>query len=223
MTTIKQKTRNKETVRVTAKEIVESRPNEDENLLDEFTAGDGSETLEVELSDLYAPNGKYTPEKKVEAVMSYMLTGNSKKAAKLCGIPNGTIRWWKTQAVWWDDVMKSCRKRYGEQLDATYTNFLHTAGKKMLDRLENGNTHYDAKQDKFTQVPVSLKEISQAAKIVFQDRQLMRGEVTSRSESKTATENLDQMKKQFQNMFESVQAKTIEGEVIRKEDQNADG
>lgn len=172
------------------------------------------DSLDIELHDLYAANGKYTPEQKVEAVMAYLVTGTSRKASKICEVPEGTIRWWKKAAVWWMDVYDECKKKKQEELDASFTNVIHEGVEILADRMKNGDSKLVAKTGDVVNIPMSGRDVAISLAVMFDKRQLLRGEATSRSEKVSETDRLDKLQQQFEKMAQEVHgynAKTIEG------------
>lgn len=173
------------------------------------------EILDIDLKQLYAPNGKYTPEEKIEGVMAYLVTGTSKQASKLCGVPAATIRDWKTRSSWWLEVYSECKKKKQEELDAAFTSLLHEGVGILADRMANGDTRLDKKGDK-VQVPLSGRDVAWIMAVFFDKRQLLRGDVTSRSEKVADNDRLTNLQKQFEKMANEVHgynAKTIDVKV----------
>jgi hypothetical protein len=188
---------------------LQTRPHE---LLDE-------KEQKLELSDLYRANGKWTPEQKIQAATAMMITGTSKKAQDLTGIPAATIRWWATQASWWPELMKAVRKEKDEELDAMQTSLIHKAGEEIMDRLENGDEHV-TKDGDIVNKKVSGRDAAIIHGTLFDKRALNRGNPTSRTE-KTDSEALDQLAVQMEQFTRRMEeaghfAKPIQGEVIKK-------
>lgn len=184
---------------------------------------DPENTLDLELSDLYHPSSKYTPEEKVSAVLSYVVTGTSKKAAKNLkkqtglDVPHATIRYWKASALWWPDVYAECKKKKQEELDGAFTAFIHTAITEVEDRVRRGNYILD-KNNEIVRIPMDGKAIATCVAIFFDKRQMLRGDPTSRIEKVSEADRLDSLEKSFKQMSNSVQglnANVIEGEVIK--------
>lgn len=165
---------------------------------------DTSESLDLELRDLYAHNGKYTPEEKIQAVMAYMVTGTSRKASKICGVPEGTIRWWKADSLWWDDTMKECRRKKQDELDAMTTDVIHKAIEQIGERITHGNKKTTKDGELYT-APLTATELAMVAGIVFDKRQLIRGDPTSSVHTASDNEKLDKLREEFQNMAQQVQ------------------
>jgi len=186
----------------------------------EVVLSDDENKLDIELSDLYAPNGKYTPEEKVAAVMSYVISGTSKKASRNLEnqtglkVPPDTIRWWKNSSIWWPDVYAEMKKKKQDELDGAFTSFIHTAIEGMEDRIKNGD-HVVTKTGEIIRKPMSGKDIGWLMGVTFDKRQLLRGDPTSRVEKTSEGERLDKLEQLFMkmsNMQKEWNAKTIEGE-----------
>jgi hypothetical protein len=166
--------------------------------------------LEIELSDLYAANGKYTPEQKVAAVMSFVVTGTSKKASSNLkrqegiSIPHETIRWWKNSSTWWPDVYGECKKKKQHELDASFTDFIHTAIEAVTDRVQKGDWTLD-KDGNAVRLPMKGKDAAWCLGIFFDKRQMLRGDPTSRIEKVSEIDRLDSLEKSFNKMTSEVQ------------------
>lgn len=171
-----------------------------------------------ELSDLYAPNGRYTPEEKVGAVMAFMTTGTSKQAFGLTNIPASTIRWWKNESSWWGDVMQDCRRQKQDELDAKFTDLVHTAIGELEDRVKIGNhVLVDGKKGKEqVRVPMNGKDLAVTLAVIFDKRQLLRGDPTQRVIRVSDKDRLEKLQKQFEEMANQVNARDIT-EVVYEE------
>lgn len=208
--------KEQEAVKESANSIIKKlNPSTEEINNDLVEASPGvQDGLDIELKDLYAYNAKYTPEEKIQAVMSYVLTGTSRKASRLCNVPEGTIRWWKSNAVWWDDVTRECRKHKQDELDARYTALIHKVVDGIENRVNNGDTVIDKDGNSHLK-PIPGKDLAVIHAILFDKRQLLRGDVTSRTETTSSMEHLKKLGEKFEEMFNSVQkVRVIEGEVV---------
>lgn len=182
---------------------------------------DEDETLSLELSNLYSPQSKYTPEEKIEVVMCYFLTGTSRQAAKLAAsngikIPETTIRDWKTRSMWWPEVYQECKKKKNEQLDISFSQFIDQGITQIMDRVSNGDTVI-TKDGDHVKKPISGKDLSWMVGIIFDKRQLLRGEATARTEKVSETDRLQKLEdtfKAFGAQYQGWDAKPIDGEVV---------
>ena len=172
---------------------------------------------ELDLNELYAPNGKYTPEEKLYAVVCFMVEGNSVKASARCGINAATIRWWKTESVWWDSAMRESRRRYQDMLDGKLTAVIHDATSEIADRVEYGDTVITKDGDEILK-PMTGRDLATTMAILYDKRALLRGDPTSNPGRGNAGE-LDALTKKFEDFANKMEksgnmAKPIQGEVV---------
>ena len=180
------------------------------------------EEQQFELSDLYSANGKWSVEDKVAAATQYAITGNSKQAGKLTGIPPATIRWWKTESSWWPELLKEVRKAHAEELDGLQTNLIHKSAQELADRLENGDEVLD-KNGEIRRKKLGGRDLVIIHGTLYDKRALSRGNPTSkveRSDYEALTQLAEQMA-EFGRVQKKMQesgnfAKPIEGETIRE-------
>jgi len=173
------------------------------------------EQQSVELSDLYHPSSKWTPEQKIAAVQAYVLTGTSRKASAICEIPESTIRWWKMSASWWDDLIAQTRRERDDQIEAQFTKILTKAAGNMEERLEKGDEVLD-KEGNVNYRAVSARDLATIAAIMYDKQALIRGNPTSKV-ARSETDALESLSKKFEEFATKMEkrgetAKIIEGE-----------
>lgn len=166
------------------------------------------------LGELYNVNSPYTPEDKIKACTAYIVTGKATKAQKLCGVTADTIRQWKNKAHWWPDLVQLLRKQKQDEMDGSITGILHQAIDIVGERLTHGE-EVVLKDGTVVHKMPSMKDVVWALGVLFDKRQLLRGEATSRTEKVSTSETLNTIKKQFEEMAAQLNAKTIDGEVIK--------
>lgn len=160
--------------------------------------------------DLYR-GGKYTAADKIAAVVAWMVTGNVYKAQKYCGVKPDTISRWKRESEWWPILTQQVKKEKNDELEAMMTGILHENLSAIMERLEEGDTYYDAKRGKTYKLPVKTKDLAYVTTNIFDKRQLLRGDVTSRTEKVSTQERLSKLKQQFEQFSNAVE---VEGERI---------
>ena len=126
---------------------------------------------------------QWSLEKKEEACYLYNIQwGSYTKVHQLTGVPVATLRnWSKTQ--WWADMTKEIRTRHNNRMDGKFTHRIDKLADEILDRLENGDEHVTPKGT-VVRKKVSLRDCSDALQKLMQQRYLMRGEPTSRTEKR---------------------------------------
>lgn len=161
--------------------------------------------------DLYN-SPKYTAADKIAAVTALMVTGNTNRASKYTGIPYQTLlKWQKTE--WWLTLTQQVKKEKNDELDAQLTAVLHEATDAVMDRLKEGDTHYDTKQGTTYKMPIKGKDLAIITSALFDKRQLLRGDVTSRSEKVSTSDRLNKLKAQFEQ-FSNAKDISAEAEVV---------
>jgi transposase-like protein len=155
----------------------------------------------------------FTDKEKLRAVSTYAVAGNSRRVAEITGIPEGTIRSWKS-TDWWHEAMQKIVVEQDDELGTKLTNLVNKAVDEVNDRLENGNYVYNPKLDKLIRKPVDAKELAIVTAISIDKRQLLRGLPTSRTESVSQTDRLSKLQEQFKQFVTAKEVKQVDGELI---------
>jgi len=147
-------------------------------------------------------NTKYTPETKLHAITCYIVTGNFREASKLSTVPEITIRKWRQAAAWWPVITKYIQQARQEQIDAQLSGVIHKSVETVADRLENGDYRYNPTLDKLVRVPVQAAQAANIADKAISNRNLLRGDATSRTESSSLAEQIQELKTAFQGFHD---------------------
>lgn len=139
---------------------------------------------------------KYTPDTKIHAVTSYVVTGSFKQAAKLAVVPESTIKGWKG-TEWFRTIARYVQQARAEELDSSMSNVIHQAMEAVHDRLTEGDTKYNPRLNEVVRVPVSAKDATLIADRVIHSRNLLRGDATSRTENTSLAEKIMDLRQQF--------------------------
>ena len=162
---------------------------------------------------LYERNSKYTPSDKIAAVCAYMVTGNARKASLYCGVPKDTIGQWRKKD-WWEALTHQVKKEKNDEMEAMITGFLHQGLEEVIERMHTGDTFYDTKTGNTYTMPVKLKELTTSLSMLFDKRQLLRGDPTRRVEQVSTDQRLSKLGKEFEKFSK---AQTIDAEVVEDE------
>lgn len=157
---------------------------------------EGVDDNQFSIHDLYDPRSKYNAEQKMAAAMAYVISGNSKQASRICGIPDATIRWWKASAAWWPNAIAKCFKDKNDSVDAAMTEAIEVGMGNILDMLKNGE--YVLDKGKLVRKPASLRDTYIGVATLQDKRQILRGEPTSISSTKDKTQQIQDILKQFE-------------------------
>ena len=168
----------------------------------------------MDLDALHHPRSTYTAEQKVAACMAYILTGTSFRAETLCGVPAGIIRDWK-QSDWWDETSEACRREKQEELDGVMTNIIHEAIEKVRERVQLGELIYIEGEpavdpdspDGFAHKPLSLRELTITLGILYDKRNLIRGDPTSISGKTDTSTKMQELTDEFKKLSKEIKGK----------------
>lgn len=158
-------------------------------------------------------NFNWWPEdKKLEAATLWAVTRNLDQVKELSGIPVAHLKKMMNEP-WWDEIVRKVRKEKNEVLDAKITDMLEQTMDLVIDRIQRGEYQYDKKSGEFVRIPMKARDAAVSAAILFDKRQLIRGEATSRTESVSPDEKLNQLAENFKRLAQS-KGINPEGEVI---------
>ena len=91
------------------------------------------------------PGSKYSNQKRIEAVVFFMLHGSLTKTSKACGIPLTTLHDWR-HSEWWPELSKQVRIEKESEFQAGLSRIVTSALGEIEDRLENGDVRLVANQ-----------------------------------------------------------------------------
>ena len=140
--------------------------------------------------------GWWPEEMRIEVVALFATVGNARRVSEITGVPEGTIRAWKTQE-WWTEMMHRVRDDEAEEVDCKFTKIVNKALDEISDRLENGDMVYNARTGETARVKVKAKDAAIVAAISVDKRELLRGNVTARVEKVDTTNRLSDLAEQF--------------------------
>lgn len=165
---------------------------------------------------LYAKNW-FPQEKRLEAATMYAVLRDFEKVSEIVGIPVRILKQYTVQP-WWDNIVSKVIKEANEELDGKITQALDKGLDVLLDRIQNGEIWVDRKTGEHRRVPIAAKTVVLATDVLFDKRQLLRGEATTRSDSISPEQKLLALKEQFEKLAKSKginpEAEIIEGEVV---------
>ena len=152
--------------------------------------------IDWDLKALNHVNSIYTQEQKVGVMTHFLMNGRLDKAAAAFDVPYQNVRDWHTRADWWESEFEKIRTAKQEELDAVFTTTLHDCMGMLKDRLITGDSVID-KNNEIRQLPVKAKELAIIGAVIFDKRQLLRGNATRISGSTTTLNDLEEKFKQF--------------------------
>jgi len=167
--------------------------------------------------------GHWKEEKRIEAVTTYLSTGNQMEVSRLTGVPIKTINQWKS-SDWWKEMEKKIRSEEEQQLDAKLTKVIDKTLAKLMDSIENGDHIYDQRTGQIKRVPAKLRDLNTAFNTILDKRQLIRKQPTKIVEQTNTATQLQNLADQFAKFVQKTLPEPepmhyIEGDtVIQQED-----
>jgi transposase-like protein len=125
--------------------------------------------------------GLWSDEKRLEAVAGYIATGSIAAVHKLTGIPNNTLWNWKKYSAWWEEVETSLREELNAGTSSKISGILEKALESINERIEGGDTVYNARTGEITRVPVTAASLNKIASTLL-DRRLVLDSMKSSKE-----------------------------------------
>lgn len=146
--------------------------------------------------------GWWPDEKKIEVATLYVALGSVKKVSELAKVPKTTVERWMSED-WFYQTLQRVRREEGAVTDVKFTKIVDKALDKLMERIDNGDAVYDIKRGTVAMLPVSARDLSMVTGIIFDKRQLLRGEATKIVASSTSEEHLKKLAHQFADYVKS--------------------
>ncbi len=116
--------------------------------------------------------GHWDQKKRLEAVTTFLATGNASLTSAMVNVPFATICNWKKQD-WWKDQVALIRSEGALELNARLAKVVDKSIDSINDRIENGDYVFDQKRGQVTRVPVKLRDLHRVATDLIDKRQIL--------------------------------------------------
>ena len=125
----------------------------------------------------------YTEQDRRQAAVHFLTYQSVEKTAELTGIPQQTISEWKNNAAWWNPLLSEVRSHVQAGICAEVTGIFRKSLDQLNERLDNGDVHVSLKSGEIIRAPVKFRDLTMAAAILFDKRQVLMNQPTSISGS----------------------------------------
>lgn len=142
--------------------------------------------------------GHWKEAKRIEAVTTYLSTGNLTETGRMTGVPLKTLEQWK-KSDWWKEMEKKIRSDEDQQMDAKLTKIIDKTLEKLVDSIENGEHIYDQRTGQVKRMPAKMRDLNNAFNTILDKRQLIRRQPTKIVEQTTTATQLQNLADQFAN------------------------
>lgn len=144
--------------------------------------------------------GTWPEKKKMEALVTWLTTGNLTQTAAIVGVGLPTVKKWK-QSPWWKEALDQFHADDKQELDAKYQKIIRKALEVTSDRLENGNFQMDQKTGQIVRVPVSIADAHRVSMDLVNQQQALRADKkVEQIASETVNDKLIKLASQFAEM-----------------------
>lgn len=157
----------------------------------------------------------YPLDTRMRAALQYTVTGSFEKTSELTGIPVGTLRTF-SKTEWWDEVQKMVHNEENAAISAKLTMVAGEALDQLLDRVTNGEKVLD-KEGNEKRVPMRAMDIARPLSNLIKDRQLLRGQATTRSEKIDTDDRLKDLASNFKKFSKNSTIVDVTPTVISSE------
>jgi transposase-like protein len=141
-------------------------------------------------------NRSWSDKQKIEAVQHYLLVGNLALTGRVMGIPEITLRQWKT-TEWWKNVVEDLKLQENMQLSVRLKNLVEASLVAVTDRLENGDFMYDQKTGQMIRKPVNIRDAHKVATDLMDKRTMLDKAVAPAQEQTQDVDRLEQLAEKF--------------------------
>jgi hypothetical protein len=148
--------------------------------------------------------------KRIEVVTTYLALGKIPLVSHTTGVPEGTIRQWRTQP-WWREMEVSIQTETDQELDTKLAKRIDKALDVIWDRLNEGDFLYDPKTGEFIRKPVGLKDANKVMVDMLDKRLLIRKQPKDVQSQEAVAEILKNLAKEFAIMAKIKVKEQVDG------------
>lgn len=143
--------------------------------------------------------GHWDKKKQLEAVTTYLATGNYAETARLINVPLVTVKSWAYhESGWWDKLVSEIQSGEGQRTDNKMSKAIDKALETLMVRLEEGDYQYDQKTGRLVKIPLKARDLERITSGLFDKRQLIRKQPTNiKQEDINHTDRLLKLAEQF--------------------------
>lgn len=152
---------------------------------------------------------------KLECVQLYLTLGNLALTAATLKIPEITVRTWKA-SQWWKDLEQELKLQDQIHVSNRLKSIIEKSLLGLEDRLDNGDFVYNQKTGEIIRKPMASKDLTQAANLMLQRKDLLEGRAISDVATETIQNKLDVLKKAFEEIANKKEIIVVEGPLVKE-------
>lgn len=154
-------------------------------------------------------NYRWSDKQKLEAINSYLVLGNLSLTSRVLGIPEITLRVWKT-TTWWKEAVDDLKIQEKIQLSNRMKTLVEASQSIVANRLENGDPVLNQKTGEIVMKPVSMKDAHKVAIDLIDRREKV--EKATMDEAPSDQQNDDKLER-LATKFAEMATKSIEKQI----------
>lgn len=162
----------------------------------------------------HSKQAHWTQKQRFQAVNAYVVLGKVTLVAATTGVPEDTLRKWKT-TDWWKDAEAEIRRSNKIELSGKLQNVINKTVLALEDRIDNGDFFFNPKTGAWERKPVSAAVAHRVASDLIDKTLVLEKAAENKKESDEGLEH--RLQKLQEEMIRFAKAKTIEGEIIKHE------
>jgi len=133
-------------------------------------------------------NRSWSDAQKLEAIQTYLTLGNLALTSRMLGIPEITLRVWKT-SQWWKDTVAEIKSQEKVELSSKMKKLVGASLAVVEDRLINGDYQFDQKTGQTVRKPVNMKDAHKVAVDLQQRQEVLDKTTVETTAQDTTTED----------------------------------
>lgn len=149
---------------------------------------------------------RWSDKQKMEAVSTFLVLGNLALTSRMLGIPEITLRVWKT-TEWWKDIVDELKTQERVELSNRLKKIVDAAHSVVENRLVNGDPVLNQKTGQIVMKPVAMKDAHRVAVDLLNQKDVVE-KANKPSEQKMASN--DDKLKELAEKFASFAIKKVE-------------
>lgn len=161
--------------------------------------------------------GTWNDKKKLEAVTTYLATGNLSLTSKMINVPRKTLEVWKG-SDWWKDTVAEMQSEGALQLSSKLEKVVSKSLESINEILTNGDYIYDSKKGKVVRIPPKLRDLHRVSTDLIDKQMVLNKKANTQVSSEESTEGrLLKLAEQFAKFVQKKEVERVVNEVVEGE------
>ena len=157
--------------------------------------------------------GMWNEKKRLEAVTTYLATGNLALTSRIINVPKQTMNDW-IHKDWWKELIVQLQSESDIKLTSNLEKTISKSMEAVNEILENGDYHYDSKRGQVVRVPAKLRDVQKITTDLIDRKSLIRKQTAPVSQNKESTEG--RLLKLAEQFAQFVLKKPLEEKVVQE-------